>query len=54
VPAQANAPRARSVAAAYVDDKGQLWLFGGGAVASVATALNDLWRFSTKSFQFTW
>jgi N-acetylneuraminic acid mutarotase len=51
-----NVPGARYAASSWIDASGNLWLFGGfgydssGAVGS----LNDLWRYSPSSGQWTW
>jgi N-acetylneuraminic acid mutarotase len=56
--AATNAPGARYSASTSVDSSGNLWLFGGyGSVsASVGGAgrLNDLWKYSPSSGQWTW
>ncbi len=58
----ANVPGARDNAVTWTDAAGNLWIFGGYgcyAIADTAGAcysgpLNDLWRFSTVSGQWTW
>ena len=51
-----NVPGARQAASSWIDASGNLWLFGGvgndsaGAVGN----LNDLWRYSPSSRQWTW
>ncbi len=56
VAAAANAPGARSGAAHWTDMQGNLWLFGGHGTDAVGNwiSLNDLWRFSPSSGQWTW
>lgn len=51
-----NAPGGRKLANAWLDASGNLWLFGGyGDDSSGATGnLNDLWRYSPKTGQWTW
>ncbi len=52
-----NTPGARQTAAAWVDDAGNFWLFGGQGNAAVATArriLNDLWKYNPSNGQWTW
>ncbi len=50
VPADANIPSARSVAATWTDADGKLWLFGG---SSTAGFMNDLWRYDPATNQWT-
>jgi N-acetylneuraminic acid mutarotase len=49
-------PGARQGASAWIDAAGNLWLFGGSgfAVAGPLGVLNDLWKFSPASGQWTW
>ena len=63
VAAAANIPGARDNAATWTDGAGNLWLFGGygcfaipgaGANSCYSGQLNDLWRYSTSSGQWTW
>ncbi len=59
VSAPANLPPERQGAVAWIDSKGNLWLFGGNGVIPGATvdtvgALNDLWTFSPDTGQWTW
>ncbi len=49
--AAANVPAARAAAGSWIDGTGSLWLFGGHAVGGF---LNDLWKFSPNSSQWTW
>ena len=55
-PAAANVPGSRSLGATWTDASGNLWLFGGGGCDSNANqgSLNDLWRFSPATNQWTW
>lgn len=46
----ANTPGARFPGAAWTDNAGKLWLFGGDANGS----LNDLWKFDTTTENWTW
>jgi N-acetylneuraminic acid mutarotase len=51
-----NVPGARYAATSWTDSAGNLWLFGGygyGATGASGT-LNDLWRYSPTSGQWTW
>jgi N-acetylneuraminic acid mutarotase len=51
-----NVPGARSVAVAATDSSGNLWLFGGLGMDSLGNQgyLNDLWKFSPASNEWTW
>jgi N-acetylneuraminic acid mutarotase len=54
--AASNVPGARYAASSWIDASGNLWLFGGighdstGAVGN----LNDLWRYTPATGQWTW
>jgi len=50
VPDPANVPSARIYSMGSSDAEGNLWLFGGDDTNS----LNDLWKFSTATNQWTW
>ncbi len=52
----ANTPGARSGSAHWTDAQGNLWLFGGSGTDAVGnwTVLDDLWKFSPFSGQWTW
>jgi N-acetylneuraminic acid mutarotase len=54
--AAGNVPGARYAASSWIDSSGNLWLFGGfGYDASGGVGkLNDLWRFSPSTGQWTW
>jgi N-acetylneuraminic acid mutarotase len=56
VPAAGNVPGARAFSVSWVDAAGDLWLFGGEGYDSVGGSgnLNDLWRYSTATGQWTW
>ena len=60
VPNAVNIPGGRDSAISWIDGSGNLWLFGGnGADAEHAQAyafakLNDLWKFSPFTTQWTW
>ena len=51
-----NAPGSRENAAAWSDSTGNLWLFGGYGedTSGSAVDLNDLWKFSPSSKEWTW
>jgi N-acetylneuraminic acid mutarotase len=55
-PAPANAPGARFGAAGAVDGNGNLWLYGGVGSDSKSDvySLDDLWKFSPSSREWTW
>ena len=54
--AAANVPGAREDAVSWIDANGNLWLFGGLGLASTASldVLNDLWKFTVSTGQWTW
>ena len=56
IAASANVPGARYSASSWMDSSGNLWLFGGYGYDSAGGAgrLNDLWRYSLNSGQWTW
>jgi N-acetylneuraminic acid mutarotase len=51
-----NVPGARYAASSWTDSSGNLWLFGGVGYDSTGGAddLNDLWRYSPSSKEWTW
>jgi N-acetylneuraminic acid mutarotase len=54
--AAGNAPGARYSASSWIDSAGNLWLFGGVGYGSTGAAgdLNDLWRYSPSTNEWTW
>jgi len=54
--AASNIPGARDTSAHWIDNSGNLWLFGGEGYITVGnvTPLNDLWMYNTKTNQWTW
>jgi hypothetical protein len=53
----ANVPGARSGAVTWTDAQGNFWLFGGGGYDSNGIqhgALNDLWKYSPSTSEWTW
>jgi len=54
--AAGNAPGARYAASSWTDSAGNLWLFGGVGDDSTGAAgdLNDLWRYSPSTNEWTW
>ena len=55
-PSASNLPGARYAASSWTDLSGNLWLFGGYGYGSTGTAgrLDDLWKYSPTSGQWTW
>ena len=51
-----NAPGARSFAAGWADTNGNLWLFGGWGwdASGFLSIMNDQWRYSISTGQWTW
>jgi hypothetical protein len=59
VAASNNAPGARFSAASWVDNSGNLWLFGGDdgnahPTSAFASVLGDLWKYDPATNQWTW
>jgi N-acetylneuraminic acid mutarotase len=56
VAAAANTPSAMYGPISWTDNSGNFWLFGGTGYAQVATSgsLNDLWKYSPSTGQWTW
>ena len=61
VAAAANLPPQRQGCAAWIDSTGNLWLFGGtgvipgpGANMNTVGGLNDLWKYSPVTGEWTW
>jgi N-acetylneuraminic acid mutarotase len=54
--AASNVPGARNGSFSWIDSAGDLWLFGGTGFDSTGTQalLNDLWRYSPGTGQWTW
>ena len=55
--AASNVPGARTSASSWTDAAGNLWLLGGAAYSSDGEdtgALNDFWKFSPSTAQWTW
>jgi N-acetylneuraminic acid mutarotase len=54
-PSTANLPGSRANALAWVDSEGSFWLFGGyGYAQTGAGALNDLWKYTPYTGEWTW
>lgn len=55
-PAAGNIPGAREDSTAWVDSKGNAWLFGGFGLDSTGSLgdLNDLWEFDPATNQWAW
>lgn len=49
-------PGARQAANSWIDSSGNMWLFGGAGYDSAGSLgdLNDLWRYSLSTGQWTW
>jgi N-acetylneuraminic acid mutarotase len=56
VPAAGNVPGARQRAVSWTDSRGNPWLFGGGGYDGVGNGgwLNDLWRYTPSTGNWTW
>jgi hypothetical protein len=54
VPAAGNVPGARDYAVTWTDSSGNLWLFGGYDASTNWDQLNDLWRFTPSTGEWTW
>ncbi len=57
VAAPTSVPGARHASASWIDGSGNFWLFGGFGYDSTgvaADALNDLWRYSPTTREWTW
>jgi N-acetylneuraminic acid mutarotase len=54
--AASNVPGARYSASSWTDSSGNLWLFGGVGYGAAGGAgnLNDLWRYSASTNEWTW
>ncbi len=54
--ATTNVPGARQAATSWTDSSGNLWLFGGVGYSSTGGvgSLNDLWRYTPSTGQWTW
>ncbi len=55
-PAAENTPGGRTQAASWIDNSGNLWLFGGVGydVGGSYCDLNDLWEFNPSTNEWTW
>lgn len=56
IPSANNTPSGKEGVAYGVDDSGNLWLFGGRGISLTNDAglMNDLWRFTPATSQWTW
>lgn len=55
VPAAANNPGSRISGVMWVDNAGDLWLFGGfGYIGSSLGSFNDLWKYDVSTNEWTW
>jgi N-acetylneuraminic acid mutarotase len=54
-PSTANVPGARYSAVSWIDNSGNLWLFGGESLSDgTYNQLNDLWKFNPTAKTWTW
>jgi len=62
-PAVGNIPQGRSQAFNWMDDNGNVWIFGGATEVSYdingnfgleSTWINDLWKFNSTTHEWTW
>ncbi len=55
-PASGNIPGSRGAASSFTDSGGNLWLFGGSGYDANGnfSTLNDLWKFSPSTNEWTW
>lgn len=56
VSSTSNIPGPRSANSAWFDSNGDFWIFGGNGIDSNGTTgpLNDLWKYTTSTGQWTW
>src|SRR6266566_7817520 len=56
VPSVSNVPGGRWISSGWTDSSGNLWLFGGEGYDSVGARgyLNDLWKFTPSTNEWTW
>lgn len=56
VPAATNNPGARHGCGKWVDNAGNLWLFGGEGYSNSSTVcwMNDLWKYDVSTNEWTW
>lgn len=56
VPSPANVPGGRECSVSWTDKQGNFWLFGGWGIDAAGDLgyLNDLWKFSPSTQQWTW
>jgi hypothetical protein len=60
VPSALNVPGGRNSAVSWIDNAGNLWMFGGYGVTvggdggSRGADLNDLWRYDPRANEWTW
>ena len=55
-PSTTNTPGARTESVSWVDNSGNLWLFGGNGKSSTSFdgLLNDLWKYDIATNEWTW
>lgn len=55
ISSSANYPAPRSESAAsWTDDNGDLWMFGGYVYSTSTNAINDMWKYSIATNEWTW
>ena len=54
VASSSNVPGGRFGSAAWIDNSNNLWVFGGQQNTGTITRLNDLWRYTISTGQWTW
>jgi len=56
VPAASNVPSTREGAAVWVDQLGNVWVFGGywASTPGLSDYLNDMWKFDPLTSEWTW
>jgi N-acetylneuraminic acid mutarotase len=54
VPAAGNVPGARDSAVSWTDSSGNLWLFGGDIDLNNTSPINDLWKYTPSTGEWTW
>lgn len=55
VPSINNIPGSRtSIAGNWLDNNGNLWLYGGGEINTSYATFGDLWRYNTTTEEWTW
>jgi hypothetical protein len=53
-PAPGNTPGGREYALSWIDNNGNLWLFGGLLFSNQSNYFNDLWKFDPVTSEWAW